>query len=176
LFFILGVVNPLANAAYGDTTKAGEYAIKAAFVFKFGKFVKWPNELLENSNEFILCIVGETTQYKSTFMKLNGKKIQGKTVIVKLVESTEDIDYCHIAFFTNYKKKKISKILSTLMSRGTLTVGEIEGFAAKGGMINFVRKERRIGFEINVEAAESAGLTISSKLVRVATNLVGNSR
>ena len=42
-------------------------------------------------------------------------------------------------------------------------------FAQRGGMINFVRHERTFRFEINLEAAERAGLRISSRLASMAT-------
>jgi len=46
-----------------------------------------------------------------------------------------------------------------------LTVGEVPGFAEQGGIINFVRKEDHLSFEINIGAAGQNGLKISSKLL-----------
>jgi hypothetical protein len=47
-------------------------------------------------------------------------------------------------------------------------VGDTEGFAEDGGIIRFVTENNRIRFRINVDAAESAHLVISSKLLRLA--------
>jgi len=44
----------------------------------------------------------------------------------------------------------------------------MEGFAQSGGVINFVTVEKKIRFEINLDAAERADLKISSKLLRLA--------
>jgi len=49
-----------------------------------------------------------------------------------------------------------------------MTVGEVEDFARDGGVINFVLRENKVRFEINVSAAERAGLKISSKLLKLA--------
>jgi hypothetical protein len=49
-----------------------------------------------------------------------------------------------------------------------LTISEIEGFTQSGGIINFYIEESKIRFEINVGAAEKAGLKISSKLLKLA--------
>lgn len=50
-----------------------------------------------------------------------------------------------------------------------LTVGESDQFALRGGVINFVRKNESFRFEVNLEAAEKAGLKISGKLANLAT-------
>ncbi len=51
---------------------------------------------------------------------------------------------------------------------GLLTVGETPGFLEHGGIINLVEVQGRIRFEINQEAAKRAGLTVSSRLLRLA--------
>ena len=51
---------------------------------------------------------------------------------------------------------------------GILTVGETQGFAADGGVINFKLDDGRVRFEINVDAAEHEQLHISSKLLSLA--------
>ena len=49
-----------------------------------------------------------------------------------------------------------------------LIVGDMEGFARSGGIINLVMTEGKVHFEINVSAAERAGLKISSKMLKLA--------
>jgi hypothetical protein len=49
-----------------------------------------------------------------------------------------------------------------------LTVSEIEGFAQRGGIINFIIVEKKIRFEINPDAAKQVGIHISSQLLQLA--------
>ena len=56
-----------------------------------------------------------------------------------------------------------------------LTVGETEGYASRGVMIRFLTEKNRLRFEINLEAATSANLKISSKLLR-AVQIIGPER
>jgi hypothetical protein len=44
-------------------------------------------------------------------------------------------------------------------------------FTSNGGMIQFVLKENKVRFEVNLTAAEKAGLTLSSQLLKVATDI-----
>ncbi len=68
----------------------------------------------------------------------------------------------------------MAKILEILQGAHVLTVGETDRFAQSGGMINFVLEENRVRFEINVEAADRAGLKISSKLLELAHVVAGS--
>ena len=47
-------------------------------------------------------------------------------------------------------------------------VGEIEGFAVQGGIVNLTVEENKLHFEVNPRAAERACLKISSKLLSMA--------
>jgi len=49
-----------------------------------------------------------------------------------------------------------------------LTVGETPGFAERGGVIRLVLEDNKVRFEVNVDAAHQAGLTISSRLLTLA--------
>jgi hypothetical protein len=63
-------------------------------------------------------------------------------------------------------------ILAGLKDASVLTVGETEGFAARGGIINFYIEGNRVRFEINPDAAHRSGLKISSQLLQLG-KLVG---
>jgi hypothetical protein len=66
------------------------------------------------------------------------------------------------------ESKRLEEILAGLKGRNILTVGDFEGFAKNGGTIRFLTGQNKIRFRINVEAAKTANLTISSKLPRAA--------
>jgi hypothetical protein len=54
---------------------------------------------------------------------------------------------------------------------GVLTVSDIPDFTNSGGMIQFVLLENKVRFQVNLTAAETAGLTLSSQLLKVATSV-----
>jgi len=55
-----------------------------------------------------------------------------------------------------------------LKGSSTLTVGEAEGFAVLGGIINLTVEGNKVHFEVNRLAADRAGLRISSRLLSLA--------
>ncbi|PYP25425.1 MAG: hypothetical protein DMD51_08585 [Gemmatimonadetes bacterium] len=62
----------------------------------------------------------------------------------------------------------MDEVLANLRNRPILTVSDDAGFAERGGMIRFVTDQNRIRLQINLDAAQAASLTVSSKLLRVA--------
>ena len=75
---------------------------------------------------------------------------------------------CPIVFISSSDKKALRSILEGLIRPGALTVGETEGFAQLGGVINLTLEDNRVHIEVNVDAAERARLKISSKLLNLA--------
>jgi hypothetical protein len=65
--------------------------------------------------------------------------------------------------------KKIRATVDHLQGTPALTVGEAPGFCHDGGMIAFRLENSNVKLEINPDAAQRAGLKISSKLLALAS-------
>jgi hypothetical protein len=87
---------------------------------------------------------------------------------IRRVDRIEDLQRCHILFISESEKENLSQIFVKVSDWPVLTVSDMEGFAKRGGIINFITVEKKIHFEINVDVAERSGLRISSKLLRLA--------
>jgi len=65
----------------------------------------------------------------------------------------------------------LKEILTSLGTASVLTVSDLPEFVRRGGMVQFVLEGNRVRFEVNLATAEHAGLTLSSELLKVATNV-----
>ena len=83
------------------------------------------------------------------------------------------MDAYHIVFVGEPSRARQSSVVKAARGSRALTVGESDGFAAEGGMINFFLEGKKVRFEINRPAAEAAGLKISSRLLRLAVLVEG---
>ncbi len=71
--------------------------------------------------------------------------------------------------YVNFQKdSQLKASLATLRTTSALTVSDTFDFTRQGGMIQFVLDGNRVRFEINLAAAQRAGLTLSSELLKVA--------
>jgi len=154
-----------------------EYQVKAGFLYKFLLFAEWPEETTaESGDTIVIGIIGKDS-FGNAFAPVEGEMINGRKLTVKRFKdnvSSTALEKCHILFISSSLKKRMSKILKTVNEYPIITVSDVKGFTKSGGMINFVVKESRVGFEINMTAAESAGIKFRSKLLRVAQQIVVN--
>lgn len=141
-----------------------ERAVRAAFVFHLTKYVEWPNP----GNELMIGFVGEDRMGVTLQKVVDGKDSDGRTLRVVLSPTDEQLQQCSLVYFANAAQSKIRPALSKLKGRNILTVGENEEFARDGGMIGLVRDADEIQIRINLQAAQAAGLKISSRLLNLA--------
>ncbi len=146
-----------------------EYQVKAAFLYSFAKFVEWPPDAFKTPKDPILvCVLGHNPFGTSLNDVIRGKSIEGHAFAFRQVADAPDASACQILFVSSSDGKRFRALIGRLKPAGILTVGEAQGFASGGGVINFKLDSGRVRFEINVEAAEQAQLHISSKLLSLA--------
>ena len=153
-----------------DEAQRTEYRIKTAFLYNFSRFVSWPEAVLQGSSEFSLCTLG-STPFEEQLDTLTGKTVHGKTLVVKRFDRPEDTLDCQLVFIG--QSDEPGEALWILKERPVLTVSDAAAFTEKGGMIQFRVIDNKIRFRINVDTARAAGLTISSKLLSLATSVTG---
>jgi hypothetical protein len=148
---------------------SAEYPIKLAFLYNFTKFVEWPPESFpEPSAPLAICIVGRDPFSPDLETELRARKVGDHPVDVRSLKTTDAVNACHIVFVPVTEKDHADKIMKDLQGSNTLTVGESEGFAELGGIINLVVEGNKLHFEVNPVAADRAGVKISSKLLMMA--------
>jgi ribosomal protein L16/L10AE len=89
-------------------------------------------------------------------------------VEVRTLKPNDKLSVCQIVFVPSAEKQQADRIVSGLKGSSTLTVGETDGFAVLGGIINLTIEANKVHFEVNRVAAERAGLKISSRLLSIA--------
>jgi hypothetical protein len=163
-----------ANARSVQTGKPVEYEVKAAFLYNFSKFVKWPAATLRNRTEFTICVIGRDPFGTSLDMLLAGETVDGKKVVARRISGSADTATCEIAFISISEERRLKEILATLAKANTLTVSDIPQFAQRGGMIEFILSGNKVRFDINQTPADKAGLMLGSDLLRVAVSVKRN--
>ncbi len=147
-----------------------EYKVKAAFLYNFIGFVEWPtNKLARTDKEVVIGFLPDDPAMPIIAHALEGKLADGRRIKVVSLREGEEAAGCHLLFLGRARRNQLADVLARLKAAPVLTVGEVEQFGERGGMINLVRHERTFRFEVNLGAAERVGLRISSKLSSMAT-------
>jgi len=163
---------PGALAQDRDSSNSSEYLIKAGFIFNFAKFVDWPpTTFAQPDSPIVIGILGTDPFGAIIDQIVQDKKIGGRGFVVKRLKwgtDLKDLKECKILFVGASERVHIDELVQIVRGLPVLTVGETPGFAEHGGVIRFVLEDNRVRFEVNVEAARQAGLTISSRLLTLA--------
>ena len=174
VLWALGLVVLLLGRTWAQSPTAGEYQVKAAFLFDFAKFVEWPSSSLPDpSTPLRICILGRDPFGDELRNITKEKRVSGRKLQIDQLVDLQHAKTCQIVFIASSEKAQLKEILEGLQGTNVLTVGDTKGVAEQGGMINFVLENDRVQFEVNRKAAEQAGLKISSKLLSVAKLVVG---
>lgn len=156
-----------ANLGVKQPSPTRAERIKAAFVYNFTKFTDWPDDAFTSSNAPLkLCTFGAEGLH-SALHRVQGKRVKSRILTTRHPASAGELDDCHLIFFGAAEWPELEKMLKDLTHRPILTIGDVPGFIRFGGIINLKTVNGKIRIEINVAAAEAAGLRFSSKLLRL---------
>jgi hypothetical protein len=171
-FYLLGAGAFCLGAAHAEPTVPTEYEVKAAFIYNFAKYIRWP-EGSEAKKTFRIGLIGKDPFGRILDDAVRDQSVEGRPIVLRRFESVEEVADCDILFIGASEKDNLKRILEVARKAPVLTVADMDQFAELGGMINLTTEERRVRFEMNVEAAERAGLKPGSKLLRLARIVSG---
>jgi hypothetical protein len=155
--------------------KPTDYDVKAAYLYNFGRFVEWPSSVTTKSDVFNICILGQDPFGSALDHTFAGETISGKGIATKRISTPQEAVNCQILFMSSAEEGRLNKIIEAIDKGAVLTVSDMPQFSQRGGMIQFVLDGKKVRFEVNLTAVQRAGLTLSSELLKVATNVRRNS-
>lgn len=159
---ILGLGLPLQLQADDSET-----ALITAFLYNFLKYIHWPSAL-DKPEAYQLCTVNDDHLGDSPRV-LVGKTVNGIPVTVRRSVSQKELKNCHLVYIDS--AENVQAIVDNLKSLPVVSVSNSPDFIDKGGTIGLLNDGSRLGFEINLDAANSSDLHISAQLLRVAKDI-----
>jgi len=164
-WFLLGSVPHLRAQAESSL----EYPVKAAFLVNFAKFAEWPADSSQAQSPAVrICVLGKDPFGEVLDKTALGRSAGGRPIVIQRHKGVEEVRACHVVFIASSESKSMGPILGDLAAQPVITVGERDGFARRGGVIGLVVEDNLARFEVNLPAAQRAGLLLSSKLLGVA--------
>jgi hypothetical protein len=155
-----------ARAQPGD-----EDQMKAAVLFHFAQLVEWPADAFDgNGSPLVLCTLEDDAFYDELENTIQGQQIGLRTIRIRHVRLSQAARDCNMLFIGKSDGKGLP--MAALRNLPVLTVGESDDFLSSGGMIRFRFEQDKIRFDINLGAAESSHLKISSRLLLLASSVM----
>jgi hypothetical protein len=157
----------LTSSAVLASQAVTQPALKAAFLFNFAKFVEWPADLAQ-SGPLSVCVLDDPAVEESLAQLVNGAPPTGRPVTLVKAAHNRPLRGCHVLYIGDSDSARTTAMLDELKNAAILTVGNGDQFARGGGMIGLFIEDGRMRFAINPDAAQRAGLRLSSRLLSLA--------
>jgi hypothetical protein len=161
----------LIAAAATAQVKIRDYQLEAVYLFNFTQFIDWPPGATDDTRPFAICILGEDPFGRYLDDTVRGETRSNRPLSVARYRRVDDVADCQVLFISRSESSQLDAIVQRLHGQSVLTVSDSDDFVQRGGAIGFVPQDGRIRLHINLRAAKAAGLTISSKLLRVAESV-----
>lgn len=144
-----------------------EFAVKGAYLSRFGEYVDWPEEAFQGSGSpFVIGILGMDPFDGALDQVARNRNIRGHPIVIRRLDGLDQLEQIHVLYVGKEEATHWDRIREALRGRNILTVGEEA--AGPGPVISFVVLQNRVRFEIDVDAAGRANLKLSSKLLGLA--------
>jgi YfiR/HmsC-like len=151
-----------------QATGADEAEVRALMIYNLTKFVEWPKlKLVSEHDPFLICVLGDDSIASQLDNLLRGKQVQGRSAIVRQVKSGKNAEECEVLYASDDKRTHLAEFSAALAKAAVLTISG-QHLSREGTVIGLPFVERRIGIEVDAEAAKRSGLSISSKLLQFA--------
>lgn len=164
------VLLALALCVVARAAEPLEYAVKAAYLSKFGFYVAWPDSAFASATAPLnLCVVGEDPFGNLIDEAVAGQQVAGRPVAVKRLKTVARESGCHIAYVGG--EARTQAVTDGLRGSTALVVTDARSSGTAAGAVHFVIKDNRVRFTIDDDAAAQNGLEISSKLLSLAVSV-----
>jgi uncharacterized protein DUF4154 len=173
----LGLVLLGALPVAAQTVHASAPEVQAVFLFNFAQFVEWPADAFPDpQSPLVIGILGQDPFGNFLDETVRGETIRGRSYRIDRYRRVDQIKDCNILFISRSEAKRLKDVLAAVKDRPILTVTNNDDFDRPGGIIRFILDQKKIRLSIDLEAAEQARLTFSSKLLRSAEIVTPASR
>ena len=145
--------------------------VTAAMVHRLCQFVTWP--AAEAQTPFRIGLIGSDAIEPRLAEIVSEKSLGGRAIEVRYFRRLSDLEAVDVLFVSRKYRRWTERILNVYRDKPTLTIGDYEDFAERGGIVTLRFIDGRLVFDLNHGAATRAGLSLSPKLLAIANHVLG---
>lgn len=158
---LLGATDP--READKDTAAM----VQASYIYNIAKLVEWKDPALKSGN-FKIGVIGSTNLYQELIKKYATKSIGKQPIEVLKLPRSAEVEPCHMLFVSQADLSIMDALNKKLKGRSTLLITEYDGALEDGSVVNFVRVENTLKYEISVVNASQHKLEVGTTLTNLA--------
>jgi hypothetical protein len=158
----VGLISFMAAMAIGATEHEDE--LKSATVLSFVRHSEWLQA--SQAGPITIGVTGRPSMISMLQRTLDGKTANDRAIRIVAAKASADLRACQVLYVASDNNHEIRETLASLGASHALTIGEADRFLEYGGAVKLLIVDGHMSFEVNPEALDRAGVSISSTLLR----------
>lgn len=166
-------------SAQGARLDAEKIAVvKAAYIYKFSKFVIWPDSVFPSETSDIQICLVDTDEQLNKVLLLGTKQRQsrGRIITIRLIQlennNAESVGLkltgCNLLYVKELDQKQQSVVFDWAIDNHALLVGDTRETLGVNSIVNLAIEGQRVVFYVNKEALSRSGVQIEATLLMFA--------
>lgn len=147
--------------------------VMAAYLYKFGNYIEWPEEVFaETSSPITIGVVDAPELADELTRMVQGRTVGGRHILIRRLEPGDPKVGVNVLFIGGSDTDHLAAVLAEARTQPILTVTTTEDGLDQGSIINFVVVDGKLRFEVSERAAGDSKLNISARLLIAAYKVV----
>lgn len=165
-----------AVVAWGQPHAPREHEIKAAALTNIIAFAEWPAEAFASPEApLVIGILGHDQVAESIALLAEGENWRGRPLLLRRLNRPDEGRDCHVLWLGRSEHGRWPFIRDLFQDRPVLTISDARQFARMGGVVQLTLDRGRLRLIVNLAASRTSGVSISSKVLRLA-DVIGEER
>jgi hypothetical protein len=155
-------------AACASAHAVSELDVKAAVVVNLLAFADWPAHAAPAPNAALVLCVGTQQPLRAPLATLNGRVVRQWVLQVRELTNTDATAHCHALLLDDQLLAARPALRRELASLPVLTFADTQQASDSAVCIRLDVVNGRVSFTVDLATARANGLTLSSRLLRLA--------
>lgn len=162
-FFLFATVPQQPRDAEKDTTAM----LQANYLYNIAKLVEWKEAGMREGN-FVIGIIGSANLYQELIKQYSSRTIGKQPIEVRKMPRSAEVERCHILFVGRSDLALLPEIYKRMAGQPTMVVTEYTGALDDGAVVNFVKVQNLLKYEMSMANAQKHGLVMGLTLKNLA--------
>ncbi len=150
-----------------DAEKDTTAILQANYLYNIAKLVEWKDPAMRNGN-FIIGVIGSANLYQELIKQYSTRTIGKQPIEVRKLPRTTEMERCHILFVGRSDLALLPEIYKNLAKSPTLVVTEYDGALEDGAVVNFLKVNNLLKYELSLANANKHGVVVGLTLRNLA--------
>lgn len=167
LFVVAPLLLSVAATPQRDAEKDTTAILQANYLYNIAKLVEWKDPSMRNGN-FIIGVIGGANLYQELIKQYSTRTIGKQPIEVRKLPRTAEVERCHMLFVGKSDLALLPDIYKRMNGQPTLVITEYAGALEDGSVVNFVKVDNLLKYELSMANAKEHGLVVGLTLKNLA--------